>query len=478
MKIEKQSTEDHQVKIIVELEPETLENYRRRAARKISKEAKISGFRPGKAPYEVVKRTHGEELIQKQAVDIMLDEIYPEVLEDANVEPSGPGKLDDIILDPPKLTFIVPLIPEIKLCDYRSIRQDYKPDPVTDEETGRVLHNLQRSYATAEPVDRPIQKGDLVFIKLSGAATKPTENENPDIIKETTTQMIVGENDIQPDRWPFDNFTNELIGLSENDEKFITYKYQDDSPFEKLVGQEVEFRVCIQSVKTMHLPELNDEFAKSIGEYDTIDSLHYFIKSELENNHQKEYDEQYLTELVEDIVQQSEIKYPPHMADEEVDHIIETLKDNLGKRKMDLKTYLKTLDTDQDTYIENEVKPVAVKNLERALVLQEIAKAEQIELEDGELEAAVSTTMTELKKLPDYSKFNTGQGIKKLTNVITLQTANQLLDQHLKERLKDIAAGKLDDTSDETDQSPMSTSEFENRKTENIKTQPNEQKGE
>ena len=135
MKIETQPLEDRQVKIIAEFDTETLEDYSRRAARKLSRETRVPGFRPGKAPIDLIRRMIGEEAIQQPAVAMIVDDHYAKVLAEANVEPSGPGTLEEVIsLDPPKFAFVVPLRPEVKLGDYHSIRLPYEPPTVSDVE--------------------------------------------------------------------------------------------------------------------------------------------------------------------------------------------------------------------------------------------------------------------------------------------------------------------------------------------------------
>ena len=128
MKIETQPRDDHQVNMIVELEPEQMEGAKHRAARRISERKNIPGFRPGKAPYEVVVRSFGEGVIVEDAVDILLDEVYPKALEEAKLEPGAAGSLEKVEdLDKnPKFTFTVPLAPSVDLGDYRSIRLPYE----------------------------------------------------------------------------------------------------------------------------------------------------------------------------------------------------------------------------------------------------------------------------------------------------------------------------------------------------------------
>jgi len=133
LKIETETRDDHQIRVIAELEGNVLDQYRAQAARKISRETKIPGFRPGKAPIGVIRRMVGDEALTQEAVELLVDAIYPEVLKEADLHPSYPGQLDEVVsLDPPKIAFIIPLIPEVTLGDYRAVRKDYNLEPVSE----------------------------------------------------------------------------------------------------------------------------------------------------------------------------------------------------------------------------------------------------------------------------------------------------------------------------------------------------------
>jgi len=127
LKIETHPREDHQTTMVVEVDAERLEGARRRAARKIAERAKIPGFRPGKAPYDVVRRLYGDAVITEEAVEILVDDIYPQAIKEADIKPSGQGQLENIeSMDPPKFVFTVPLAPTVELGDYRSVRLPYE----------------------------------------------------------------------------------------------------------------------------------------------------------------------------------------------------------------------------------------------------------------------------------------------------------------------------------------------------------------
>jgi trigger factor len=445
LKIESQPREDHQVRLIAEFEPEILEKFKHQAARKIAQESKIPGFRPGKAPYEVVKRLYGNDLIEKQAIELLVDDVYPKVLEEAKVKPSGPGSLDEIIsTDPPKFAFIVPLEPEVKLGDYRAMRMDYKTQTVSDEEVDKVLKNLQRGYSTAEPVERPARENDVVYLKLSGRLSEAVEGEDPELVKETATQSVIGDDYEGEDEFPYPGFSKELVGLSANDTKSIHYEFPEDAKYEQLRGKKVDFQISVESIKELKLPELNDEFASTLGDYENLEALKSTIRNQLLEDKTREYDRSYTNELVDKIVKEASIEYPPNLLDDEMEEILDSVKHDLEHQKMDLDMYLKARNLERDKFMEDEIKPAAIRRLERTLVLEEISQAEEIKLDRDQLNSAVSATMQNLQNQQNAGKPFKGKQMQNLANMVTIDTANRLLNQKIFDRLKAIASGQLE----------------------------------
>lgn len=445
MKIETQPLDGHQVKIIAEFEPEVLEKYKQKAAHQISQSARIPGFRPGKAPYAVIRRMYGDETIEHEAVDLLLDDEYQAVIKEAGVSPAAPGNLEEIIsTNPPKFSFIVALQPEVKLGDFHSIRKPYELPVITEDRVDQVIKNMRAGYSTAEPVDRPIQEGDLVSLKLKGEFTQPVEGEDPVAIQEFSPQMIIGENEFEADDYPFQGFTRELIGLNAGETKLIVHTYSADDPEPKFKGKEIKLTAAIESVKTLTLPEMNDEFAQSMGEYTSVEDLRKSIRKTLEENDRREYDNNYMTEIVDQIRGMSTILYPDPVLQEEVDRVIHSLEDDLAQQKMDLPTYLKTINKEKDAFVESEVKPVARQRLERSLILDEIAHAENIQLDMEALQKETNATMSALSNDPQFKKMARGRKGQDLARGVTLESANRVLNRQVLERLKAIARGELE----------------------------------
>lgn len=427
--------------VSVELEQATIDKYYRRAIRQIAKKAKFPGFRPGKAPDAIVVQTYGQDYIEAQALDMLLDEVYPDILKEADIDPTGPGSLETVEL--PRLTFSVPLAPVVELGDYRSMRKPYELVKTTDEDVEKVIMDIRRSFATSEPVERPIQEGDQVFFEISSKLVKPAEGEDPEIFKQMPYQVIAGEEDQTGYFYP--DFSKELIGLSEGEEKTFKHKYPKDASIETLQGKQVEFRVKVQSIKVLQLPELDDDFAKEIGQFENVDELRKDIFERLQERKTLEYDEDYLGNLIDEIVENSTVKYADTTLQEEIDEIIESLKADLAEKKMELDAYLKSREMDLEAFIEQDARPAAQKRLARSLVLRTIAEKEELRLDNQELQSAITRAMMEVTSYIDPGMFKIKQKRDDLAQAITMDTANRLFNQQLMGRLKDIASGALEE---------------------------------
>ena len=443
MKLNIETREDHQAKIIAEFEPSDLDKYKIKAARRIASKSKIPGFRPGKAPYDVVSRLYGEPAIEEDAIELMMEAVYPEILVEAKIDPASSGTLEDVDKgDPIRFTFVVPLQPTVTLGNYKEIRKAYAPKSVTEKQVNEFIQHLRRTYATAEPVERPAAKDDLVYIKLDATLLKPDKEENPELLKDRPLQLVIGENDPEENDYPYPGFGDNLIGLNANDEKKIKYTYPKDSKFEKLRGKAVEFNVLLQTVKQLTLPELNDDFAKMFGEYETFAQLKEAIQEQLQNRQTSEYDEMYYEELLDEVVKTATVKYPPQVLEHEMEHIIENVTHDLSHQKMELDVYLKTINKEKEVWLEEEVKPAAVKNLSKSLVLRELAKAEDIELASEEIQTEVTGMLTQIQQTTNPKALSKQLINKNYLNALTMDAASRAMSRKVFERLKDIATGK------------------------------------
>ncbi len=445
MKIEHKILDDQQAQIIAELDDEIFEQFKQRAARKISQDSKIPGFRPGKAPYNVILRIYGNDVIEKQATELLIDDVYPKAIDEAKIKPSGPGMLEKIVsTHPPKFSFIIPLEPEIDLGDFRSVRKEYSLPKVDDKKVEEYLHRMQTNYATAEPVERPAQKGDLVYLKINGTLDKVGEGEESTIYKEVPSQVLIGDKDFQENSFPFEGFDEQVIGLSVNQEKELSHTFPEKFTNEKLQGKKLIFKVSVQSIKNMKLPELDDAFAKTVGNFETFEALHTAVRNQMEYSTKQEYERRYFDEVINMIMSKAQFKYPPQMLDHEIEHVVESIEKDLAVQKLDMPAYLKSIQKEKEKFIDEDVKPIAIKRLEQSLLLEEIARVEGIKLEKEDLNQAFSKTVQELQLSTDFQKLQRKMTAEKLSNAIALQAANRLLNERVLDRIKAIATGEAE----------------------------------
>ena len=451
MKIETKTLEDHQVELTVEVDPELFEEAKQRAARRLAKRVKIPGFRPGKAPYPVIVRHLGEPAIIEEAIELLANDIYPQVIKEAQIEPYTMGSLEDIpSLDPPTFKFLVPLKAQVELGDYRSIRLPYELKPVTDEEIDEVLNNLRERQALIGPVDRPAQEGDLVRIRLSAEKQNPAEGVDPIVIKDHShTVIILAEDADDSDEYPFPGFSRHLIGMSAGEQKTVIHTYPDDAA-EQLRGAMVAFNITLNQVNQRTLPELDDEFAKSVGDYENLDELRAAIRKDLEQYTQDEYNEEYTEKILEEVVKTSTIKYPPQMLEQEIETVIHRLENRLADQNLDLDLYLKSRQMDLDG-LREEAKPVAVSRLESTLTLLELAHKEEINVEKDELQSETSRTLNLLSNYMEEKNFR--QMLRSEDSRASL-VSNLMMDMIIEKtqaRLRDIARGLVENTPAETE---------------------------
>jgi len=441
LKFEKKLLKDHQIQLTVHFDQPTFDQYKIKAAHTISSKSKVPGFRPGKAPLDVVKRIYGEDYLNEEALELLVKEKYPILLDEAEVKPVAAGKLEKVEkLDPPDLTFIVPLEPTIELGKYKEIQKKFELPKIEDKEVEEVIHNLQMNYATASEVEREAQNGDLVHFKLTALISNPDEGDSGELLKESPYQMIVGEK--QKEEFPYEGFDKELVGLKAGSKKEFSHKYTKNSSFEKLQGKEVNLTIEVTNIKELKLPEVTDDFAKSISGLNDLEMLKTSIKNQLTYTKNSDYEEKYYNDLIDEIIKISKLAYPPVLLEDEIEHVVHEFEHNLAHQNMDLDTFLKLNKMEKEVFIEKEIKPVAKRQLEHSLVLEQITDEEKIELKQEDLEKVYRQTMYEYQTRDDFNKIKRELSPKKLANSVLMQAASRLMNRQVLDRIKQYANGE------------------------------------
>jgi trigger factor len=435
LKIEKTIEENHEAKLVVEIDPEMMDKYKRKAARKISERGKIAGFRPGKAPYEMVVRTYGEQAVIEQAVDFLIDAEYSNILQEGDVNPGAAGSLESVdSLEPPKFTFRIPLAPEVDLGDYHSIRMPYEWTAPEESEVDKAIEDLRQMYSQTENVEREAQEGDYVLVDVKSETTELNRPGFAAFIRKE-------ERDTE---WPYNGFAKELVGLKPGDTKTIQHTFPENWEVEELRSKDTEMEVTVKTVRAVTMPELDDEFAKTVGAGETLAELREAVRKDVEARSKSDYDDKYFVDLIEKIKEGATLKYHQHSLEHEAEHVLEDLSQRLAQQNMDLETYFKLRETTREKFLEEEAMPVAKKRFERSLILDEVVRKENIEVDNASLDAEFNQTLSALTMQGvDLNKVRGGRkGQQQLAQAVAMESANRVLTRKALDVLKSIASGE------------------------------------
>ncbi len=452
MKIEKEILEDRQAQLTVEYSQNEFDKIKQRAARKISKKAKIPGFRPGKAPYSMIVNHYGHETIVQEAIDLLIDEDYAKILKEAEIEPSGIGRLESLEnYDPPKFVLFVPLEPEIDLGDYREIRKPYDPAPFDEESVEDYIENLRRNSATIIPADHPAEVGDLVYFNLSGEFLNPSEDEDATITDKTPQQVLIMKEDETNDHeWPYPGFSRTLIGVNSGEIKELQYAYPENYEDQDFQGKTAIFTVDVQSVKALELPELDDNFVQNLGNFESVDEFRSSIEKEMRSNFEESIELDYTNSILNEIIDTAKLVYPPQMLEHEEEHVLEDIESRLNNQKMDLDTYIKLKNTDKAVFLEEEVRPVAKKRLERSLITNALIKAEDLKLNQNLVQENFSIILNEILTSGQAENLQKEMGNDDFSRMLSMEAMNRAIELQLRNRLKLIGTGQPIPEDDET----------------------------
>jgi trigger factor len=394
LKIEKEILENRQVKLIVTIDPEKVEKEKKEAARRISQQVNIPGFRKGKAPYHIVERMVGDEAIFEEALDGMLQEVYKEALEETQLEPYAPGTLDNVSRDPLVLTFSVPLPPQIDLGAYRDVRIPFEIEEVPEKQVDEVLESLRAQHAVLDPVERPIQMGDAAMLDIMGTVVDgegqaEEGQERPPLIKEVAIKVLVNEEAT----FPVPGFPEKVVGMAAGEQRSFDLTVPDDKELgEEVRGKTIHFEVTCHKVYQYNAPALDDEFAKEAGDYADLADLRAKIRSRLERAAEEEARERYLDRLLDHLIEENIVKveYPPIMLEEEIDSMIKELDNRLQEAKLSLEAYLRAKNLSMEA-LRDELRETAKERLVRGLVLAEVAAAERLTVSEEEVGDEIET---------------------------------------------------------------------------------------
>jgi trigger factor len=299
------------------------------------------------------------------------------------------------------------------------------------------------------------------MVDVKGERAKPKKDEEDlAIALSRMGYALVVRAEAKEDEWPYPGFSKKLVGMTPEETKTIKHKYPKDDPNESLRGETVNFEVTMKTVRGMTLPELDDEFAKTAGQFETLDQLKEALRNELETRSKAEYEDKYYLDLIDQVKAGATIKYPPQVIEHEAEHVVDDLRQRLTQQGLDLDTYFKMRETSLETFMEEEARPVAVRRLERSLILDQLAHEEKVEVDEGSLQSEFGMTLNELQNqglnLGDMRGGKRSQ--QQVAEAIAMESASRLITRRTLERIKAIATGEYKPEEAEAAEQPQEAS--------------------
>mgnify|MGYP001086815718 CR=1 FL=1 len=376
MKVSKEKIGPGEYVLHIEVEPERLQEPLRQAARRLNTRRPLSGFRPGKAPYHLVERIYGKELIFDEMLEQIGNELYQEALQQSQLDPYDRASFEIVQLEPLTLKVTLPVQPQVTLGDYHEIRVDPKPVSIEEAEIQEVLTQIQDSNAIWVPVEHAVQMGNQVLLDALGKAEDGSTVEQKDLTVEVSEEMTPR------------GFGQNLEGLKPGESKEFDVEYPVDFRDKDVAGKRVHFQVTMKAVREKELPALNDELAQSVGSYETLDQLRAEIQEKLRERKKVEAKDAALDEALDTLVKQATLEYPAVAVEREIDALIETFTDRLKQQGFTLDGYLNMVKK-TPAQLRDETRPQAEERLKRALVLAKFAEAESIKVDKEEIDREV-----------------------------------------------------------------------------------------
>lgn len=441
LKVETEILENRQARIIATVEPERVQQELRNAARRIAKKVNIPGFRKGKAPYHIIAQFVGEDYLFEEALDDLGQAVYLEALKESGVEPYSSGTLENIEREPFTMTFTVPLVPEIELGDYRSIRVDYEEPEVPEEEIERTLQELRDQHATLTPVERAIQMGDIALLDIKGTLVRGEEADEEEAQERNDiwlNRIDVRVKIAEDATYPVAGFPQKVVGMAAGDESTfeISFGEEEDIP-EALRGKTLNFEVKCKEVYEYSAPELDDEFAKEVADFETLEELRADIRNELEKAAQRSRRNEYLNQIFDELFEKElvRVSYPDVMLEEQIDHMIRDFEGQLRQQGLSLKEYRK-LQKVTDQQIRDDMREEAKRQLKQALALGEIAEAEELSVKEAEIDAEIEEMIRPFGEQAEFARqlFSSPESRNSI--------ANRILAEKTLDRLIAIARGE------------------------------------
>ena len=408
MSVQVENLEKNMAKLTIEVPAEKVEEALQAAYMKQKNRISVPGFRKGKVPRAMVEKMYGPAIFYEDAANTLMQENYPDAVKESGLDIVSQPTVDVTQIEKGKsfiFTAEVAVRPEVTLGKYKGVTVTKIDTSVTDEEVDKEVENERNKNARTVTVeDRPVQEGDTAIIDCSHTF--------------------------------IDTFEDQLVGKNAGDDVDVNVTFPAEYQAKDLAGKPALFKVKIHEIKTKELPELNDEFAQDVSEFNTLAEYKEDVKKKLTERKENEAKRTKEDEAVQKIIDKSTMELPDAMIDTQVNSMINEFAQRMASQGLTLDQYMQFSGVTMDK-LKEQVRPEAVTRIKSSLVLEQIAKEENIEISDDEvaeeIEKMAKAYGMEADKLKEYMGDSEKESMKR---DLAIQKAVDLIMENVKERAK------------------------------------------
>ena len=430
MSVQVENLEKNMAKLTIEVSAEDLEKALESAYQKQKKQISVPGFRKGKVPRAMIEKMYGVDVFYEDAANALMQQNYAAAVDESGIDIVSRPTVDVVQIEKGKpfiFTAEVAVKPEVTLGKYMGVTVTKIDTSVSDEEVDEALEKERNNNArTINVTDRPVAQGDTAVIDfegfVDGVAFEGGKGENH--------SLEIGSHTF------IDTFEDQLVGKNVGDEVDVNVTFPEQYQAADLAGKPATFKVKINEIKAKELPELDDEFAKDVSEFDTLAEYKESLKKDLEKKKQDEAKRTKEDEAIQKFIDKSKMEIPEAMIDTQCETMIEEFAQRIAQSGLSMDQYLQFSGLTVDG-LKEQVRPEALTRIQSSLVLEQIAKEENIEVSDADVDAEIEKMAKNYGMEADKLKEYMGEGEKEsMKRELAITKAVELIMDNIKERAK------------------------------------------
>lgn len=428
MSLQVEKLEKNMAKLTIEASAEELEKAIEEAYRKQKNKISVPGFRKGKVPRQIIEKMYGKEIFYEDAANSLIPDAYESALEECEEDIVSSPKIEVTQIEAGKpfiFTAMVALKPEVKLGKYKGIKIEKTDTQVTEEEVNAEIEKQREQNARNITVeDRPVKDGDITVLDfegfVDGVAFEGGKGEN--------YPLTIGSGAFIP------GFEEQLVGAEIGKEVEVNVTFPEDYQAEELRGKAAVFQCTVKEIKQKELPEVDDEFASEVSEFDTLAEYKEDIEKNLQEKKEKEAKDAKEEAAIEEVIKASEMEIPEAMLETQQRQMVDEFAQRITMQGLSMEQYYQFTGSNYQQMIE-QVKPQAEKRIQSRLVMEAVAQAEKIEVTDEEFEKEIET-MADVYQM-DKEKVKEMLGEKEAKSIrqdLAVKKAVEFVVEHAKEK--------------------------------------------